>query len=297
MAEPAEKTKVVYVMGAGHSGSTILGLTLGNCAGIFFAGELARWLRWDGKSPLPGAERAQFWGKVRQQLDVTPELLGRQARPLEQSSALFRVGSWRAQRRLRGRYRRLTGDLYRAIAAASGVTHVVDTSHFPRRARELQAMDTIELYLLFAVRNPQSVVASYGRDNVAHKQTWEMRTTNAYLWLTYVLSLVVFLRHPRERRLFLRHEAFIANPAGVLQDILDCIEVQADIPDLSALKTGVAFQGNRLVRKDVVALNGRPDKSPRGSRLTAALHLPWAAIFSRLQPAATTSPAPAADSR
>src|SRR5258708_33769196 len=60
-APAGERTKVVYVIGAGHSGSTILGLTLGNCDGVFFAGEVARWLRYDGRPPLEGEERAALW--------------------------------------------------------------------------------------------------------------------------------------------------------------------------------------------------------------------------------------------
>ena len=289
LAANEAKPKVVYVMGAGHSGSTILGLTLGNCAKIFFAGELARWLRWAGKPPLPGEERARFWSAVSADVAVTPDLLGRNARPLEQSSALFRIVGRRAQRRLRARYRCVTEDLYRAIARAAQATHVVDTSHFPRRARELQALDGIELYLLFVVRRPQSVVASYGRKNVPHKQTWDMPTTNAYLWLTYLLSLFVFLKHPRERRLFVSHEAFVLDPEGVLRDILDTIGSDVAIPDLSALRTGVAFQGNRLLRTDVVALKGAPVQPLRGSRVTAFLHLPWRFVFARLRPAARAS--------
>jgi Sulfotransferase family len=281
-----EKPKVVYVMGAGHSGSTILGLTLGNCSDIFFAGELARWLRWEGKPPLPGAERAQFWSAIRDRVAVTPDLLGRNARPLEQSSALFRVDRWRVQRRLRARYRRVTEELYQAIARAAGVEYVVDTSHFPRRARELQALAGIDLYVLFLVRRPQSVIASYGRKNVPHKQTWDMPTTNAYLWLTYLLSLYVFLCQPRHRRLFVRHETFIADPDGVLQDVLECIGSSARTPDLADLDTGLAFQGNRLLRTPVVALKPHPEDPPSGYRVTALLHLPWAFIFSRLRPAA-----------
>jgi Sulfotransferase family len=291
------RPKVVYVMGAGHSGSTILGLTLGNCSNVFFAGELARWLRWDGRSPLPGKERAEFWSTVRAGVAVTSELAGRNARSLEQSSALFRPTSWRSQRRLRVRYRRVTEDLYRAIARTAQASHVVDTSHFPRRARELQALGGIDLYLLFLVRRPQSVIASYEQKEVPHKQTWNMPTANAYLWLTYLLSLFAFLRHPRERRLFIRHEAFIADPEGALRDILDCIGSSADMPDLNRLRTGVAFQGNRLLRADVVALKSHPERPLKGSRLTALLHLPWTAIFSRLQPAVGASGPSTRDSR
>jgi Sulfotransferase family len=281
-----DRPKVIYVMGAGHSGSTILGLTLGNCSGVFFAGEIARWLRYDGVPRLPGEDRARFWRAVREAVEVPPEVLGRPARRLERSTGAFRVRSWREQRRLRGRYRRVTEELYRAIARAASATHVVDTSHFPRRARELQALRGIDLYLLFVVRDAQSVVASYGRENVPHKQTWKMGTANAYLWLTYLLSVIVFLRQPRERRLFVRHEDFVADPDGVIAEILARAGSAAPVPDLSSLHTGLAFQGNRLLRTDVVSLRGRPEHPARGSLPTRLLHLPWAAVFSRLAPAA-----------
>src|SRR5258708_15574222 len=98
-APAGERTKVVYVIGAGHSGSTILGLTLGNCDGVFFAGEVARWLRYDGRPPLEGEERAELWRRVREQGDVPPQLLRLGARALEQSSAPLRPRTPRAPRR------------------------------------------------------------------------------------------------------------------------------------------------------------------------------------------------------
>lgn len=280
---------MLFVMGAGHSGSTILGMTLGNCEDVFFAGEIARWLRYDGKPRLPGEERARFWGRVRSQVEVAPELNGRPLRWIEQSSGPFRPWRWRAQRRLRKSYRRATQDLYRAIARTAESSYVVDTSHFPRRASHLQALDGIELHLLFVVRNPQSVIASYERENVPHKQTWKMPTTNAYLWLTYLLAVFVFLRHPRERRLFVSHEAFVADPGGVVREILDRVGSNAPVPDLDRLDTGLAFQGNRLLRTDVVSLKGHPERPSKGSRITALVHLPWSAVFSRLGPAVKAS--------
>lgn len=282
------RPRVVYVMGAGHSGSTILGITLGNCTGIFFAGELARWFRWEGKPPRRGAERARFWEAVRSEVET--ELSGPEARSVERSSAVFRVAGRRAQRRRRARYGRDAEGLYRAIARTTGATHIVDTSHFPRRARVLQRVQGIELYLLFLVRNPQSVLASYQSSEVA---TWPKRVTvmtNAYLWLTNLLSLFAFLRHPPERRLFVRHEAFVANPESVLCDIFETIGSPASVPDLSALQTGVPFQGNRLIRSDVVTLRRHPAEPPSGSRMTELVQLPWRAVFRLLKPAASTSP-------
>src|SRR5258707_3447159 len=89
-APAGERTKVVYVIGAGHSGSTILGLTLGNCDGVFFAGEVARWLRYDGRPPLEGEERAELWRRGREQVrrPAEPPFLG--VRALGQREPLLR---------------------------------------------------------------------------------------------------------------------------------------------------------------------------------------------------------------
>lgn len=296
-APSAARPKVIYVMGAGRSGSTILGIALGNCADVFFAGELARWYRRAGKpltgAPDPGRER--FWQAVRGELeleiDVGVDTLGPEVGVLQRSSALFQIGSWPAQRRLRGRYRRACEDLFRAIARTAGKGCIVDTSHFPRRARVLQTLGGVDLYLLFLVRDPQSIVASYRRRDVVQGPRFGVLATNAYLWLTYVLSAYVFLRHPSERRLLVRHEDFLANPEGVLREILDRIGSSAEIPDLDALQTGPAFLANRLANAEVLALESRPDTRASGSRLTALLHLPWRLAFSRLRPAVGSSAA------
>jgi hypothetical protein len=293
----AERPKVVYVLGAGRSGSTIIGVALGNCRDVFCAGELHLWLGRGGRSPIRGAnrsERAEFWARVGADVEVPADFPRREARFLEKSGALFRVDRWRAQRRLRGSYRRIAEQLYRAVARAAGVTHVVDTSHFPRRALELQKLAGIDLYLLFVVRDPRGVVSSYSRDEVDFRQ-FNVLTTNAYLWLTYALSLLAFLRHPRRRRLLVRYEQFMADPEGVLDEILAWSGAPAGTPDLSALRTGLAFQGNNLLRQEVVALERRPEQHVQGSRLTWLVNLPWALVFSRLGPTATAgrSPAPA----
>jgi Sulfotransferase family len=282
--------KVLYVMGAGRSGSTILGITLGNCTDIFYAGELDKWLRRSGTPPLGGEERQRFWRTVREEIDVSPTLLGKKARSLEQSSAPFRLHSRRGQRSLREPYRRFSQELYRVIARTAGVTHIVDTSHFPRRARELQRLDGIDLYLLFVVRDPQSVVASWNRDDVVEPR-FDVSTTNAYLWLTYLLSLFVFLRHPRERRLLVRHESFLEDPQGVLRDIFDCVGSTAAMPDFTALQTGIPFQGNRVARSEVVSLSARAAPPARRSLATAVLQLPWQVVFSLLRPLAGAKPA------
>jgi hypothetical protein len=276
----APPPKVVYVMGAGRSGSTILGVALGNCAGVFYAGELDKWLMRSGFSPLGGEERAAFWERVRLLVDGS-DMFGFQARSLERSSALFSPRHLRARRRLRARYRRVAADLFTAVARSAGASHVVDSSHYPLRARELQAVRGIELYLVFLVRDPQAVVASFNRDDVVERR-FNTSTANVYLWLTHLLATFVYLRHPRERRMVVKHEDLLADPPGILRAMLDRVGSAAPLPDLGALHTGIPFQGNRLVRSPVVALDGPARAPARRSRLTAIAQLPWTLAFSHV---------------
>jgi len=287
--EGTDRPKVVYVVGAGRSGSTIIGVALGNCPDVFCAGELHLWIGRGGRSPIRGAtraERAAFWAQVARDVEVPDDFPRRDARLLEKSGSLFRVDRWLAMRRLRGPYRRITERLYGAVARAAGVTHVVDTSHFPRRALQLQSMPGIDVYLLFVVRDPRGVVASYARDEVDFRQ-FGVLSANAYLWLTYALSLLAFLRHPHSRRLLVRYEQFMADPEGVLAGILSWIGTPIELPDFEALRTGFAFQGNSLLRQEVVSLERKPAQRAQGSRLTALVNLPWTLLFAWLRPRAT----------
>jgi hypothetical protein len=273
---------VIYVMGAGRSGSTILGVTLGNCDGLFFAGELDKWLARSGIPQLKDPERVQFWEEVRGDVDGAGELFGYATQCLERSSALFRIRAWPARRRLRKRYRRVSENLYQAIAGETGADCIVDTSHYPLRARELQSLSGVDLFLLLLVRDPRRVVASLNRRDVAERR-FNAPTAHAYLWLTYLVSLFVFLRHRRDRRLFVSHEDFIADPATVVAQILKLIESPAAIPDFRSLRTGLAFQGNRLLGSDVLALKSTPGPETRSSRVSALLQLPWTIVFARLR--------------
>ncbi len=287
-----DRPTVIYVMGAGRSGSTILGVTLGNCENLFYAGELDKWLLMSGvsmheRAGLPesnGVDDRGLWELVREDLADAADLYGRQTRRyIEHSSALFRPGRRRVRRRLRERYRRVTEDLYRAIARRTGAACVIDSSHLPLRARELQSLGGVELYLLFLVRDPHGVVASWERPGLPEPR-FSALATNAYLWLTHLLAVLVFLRHPRERRLYVRYEDFTTNPRTVVQDILDRIGSPAAIPDLTCLSTGTPYHGNRLILSEVVSLEREPSAQARPLRVTALLQLPWRVILPRLRP-------------
>lgn len=281
----AERPAVFYVMGAGRSGSTILGVALGNSDGVLFAGELDKWFARAGTPRRDDRQLQSFWERVLEEVGDAQDVFVGRTGWLERSSALLDPRKWPTRRRLRARYRSVSQELYLALARVSRATHIVDTSHYPLRARELQALDGIDLHLLWLVRDPQSVVASLGRTDVVERR-FDVPTSNAYLWLTNLLAMFVFLRHPRERRLFVRHEDFVSDPDGVLARILTGGGSGSTVPDLQKLRTGVPFHGNRLIGAEVIALEPHAVAATRRSPITALLQLPWRAVFAVVRPAA-----------
>jgi sulfotransferase family protein len=283
----APRPQVVYVMGSGHSGSTILGLTLGNCRDFFYAGELDNWLTRSGVSVIGGTERTRFWRTVREQVDDPEQLFGSRAqRHIERSSAALRADGWSTRRALLGNWRRITEQLYWALAGAADASYVIDTSHFPLRARELKRLRGIDVHLIFLVREPEQVVHSFTRfmnRNAVAERVVRVLSKNLDIWLTHVLAVSVFLRTPRSRRLFLRHEDFLAEPEHVLRQILDFVGSSAALPDFSELRTGFPIQANRLIHTDTVALESKPS-APRRWSVTRLLQLPWEPVFDRLAP-------------
>jgi hypothetical protein len=285
---PAARTKVLFLMGSGHSGSTILGVTLGNCEGFFYAGELDNWLVRKGASLLGGTERTRFWTEVREGVEGAEDLFGVDSqRYLERSSAILRPGKGELRARLRRRWAPVTESLYRSIARTAGASEIVDSAHFPLRARELKRLPGVDVYLVFLVRDPHEVVHSFVKRVNRHagaERRWRTLLTNGDMSLTYLLATLVFLGHPRKRRALLRHEDFLAEPEGILRAIFELVGSPAATPDLTRLETGFPMQGNRLIKSEMVSFRGRPGPAPHRSRLTAVIQRPWQLVFSLLRP-------------
>ena len=220
----AARPQVIYVMGAGRSGSTTLGITLGNCPGVFYAGELDNWLVRSGVPQVEDEQRMRFWAKVRSELEDP----GRAARAVRQRvPARDRADGVGAARSASGRLgcgsaattepwpRTSTG---RSCGPAARVTSPTPPTIRCAHASCSASRGSTSTWCTWSETrrawSPRSTAATSrsSRSRPLH--------TNVYLWATHALSLLVFLRHPRERRLYVRYEDFVADPAAVLGRIL-----------------------------------------------------------------------------
>jgi hypothetical protein len=279
-------------MGAARSGSSILGVVLGNCEGTFFAGELFGYLENSGRGV--GEREKTYWAALRERLPSVPEQLGngRTASAFYKSVALFKPSLRRIRKGpLRRLFEEHEAHFLRALARDAGAEVLIDTSSYPLRAKELSEVEGVDLRLVYVLRDPRSVAASFTGSE------WKFynskKKTNAYLAMTACVASAVFLGQPREKRLLVRYEDLVRDPESTVRRILEMAGMDCAVPDLDALEPGNPFGANKLVfRASQSVSEGGPIAFRRGTSkppadaVTAALQAPFMAFSKLLRPSA-----------
>jgi len=236
--------KVVYIVGVGRSGSTLLERTLGAIPGFLNAGELnALFSRVSvqdqrcgcGKpfSGCPfwksvGAHRFQGWDGdlVRHIADLQPHVIRQRFIPYLLEP---RIAPQSFQRRL-AEYVTAYRDLYASIAEVSGAQVLVDASKSAAQLFALRHIEGLDLRVLNLVRDSRGVAHSWSktdiqmpqiRDREALMRTYEPRSL-ALMWSAIQMeSTFLSARAPFGARV--RYEDLVANPRRTLETTLAAI--------------------------------------------------------------------------
>lgn len=254
--------KVLSVVGAGRSGTTVLASILGEVTGFASAGEL-RYL-WERGVLL---ERPCGCGEVPARCDVWAPVIEKTLAALEESWPGATVADVVAAQQELARRRHLVRvlrstdvagrgwpplDLVRSATAAAccslaevtGAAVVVDTSKRPIDAAVMAGLPQVEQYVLHLVRDPHAVVHSWRRAKsyTANGETRAMGTRTlggtVRRWSSNCLSAEVLKRRlPDARWMHVRYEDFAASPRSTVEQILSFLGEDAGVP----------FTGSRTV--------------------------------------------------
>jgi hypothetical protein len=169
---PSESAvEVLYVLGHGRSGSTLLDIVLGNHPEIESTGEVTNlptrgWMQDKPCSCGLSANECPFWSEVRKEWarrigsdDVEGFLRLQDAFEQHRYAPrllLERIWPSRAFKK----YARLNVAFYEAIRAVSGKPVVVDSSKNPPRAFALSAVPGVDLRVVYVIRDARGVAAS-----------------------------------------------------------------------------------------------------------------------------------------
>jgi hypothetical protein len=110
---------------------------------------------------------------------------------------------------------------YTDIAARSGAKVIIDTSKIPGEAALLPFLDGIAPYFVHLVRDPRAVAESW-REPKQYVYAMSASKSTLY-WSGFNLATRAITRRYPDRSLFLRHEEFIADPAGTIDRLLALI--------------------------------------------------------------------------
>lgn len=258
--------KVVFVLGAPRSGSTLVGRVLGEVEGWFDAGEVRNlWGYPPQRACKCGVtyERCPVWGSsiraaVRQAAHHGPG-----------ERSLHHIADWhrdlasspRHLPRLWWRLRWATGlstpleayvdtlaAVYRRLGDVTACGTIVDTSKLPSDLAALMLVPGIELFVVLLVRDPRGYVASRcrSRDRSSH---WRdvVRESISWAGLNVVAETFCSLQLP-QRWLSLRYEDFVTHPRYHLRRIVELVDPGARVPPVDDHRIHLSA-GHALVGK------------------------------------------------
>jgi Sulfotransferase family len=172
----APQVRVLYVGGAGRSGSTLLDLLLNEVPGLFAAGELKYiWTRGIANNELCGCGerflKCPFWTAVGQQAyggwsHVDAEEMNELERAVDTHAripAMLKPEMWPGYAAPFARFVDVLERLYAAIAHVSGAAAIVDSTKRPSTAFLLARMPAIDLRFVQLVRDSRGVAFSWSK--------------------------------------------------------------------------------------------------------------------------------------
>jgi hypothetical protein len=304
MPRPHNPIRVLYVVGAARSGSTVLNTLLGSHPDIVAAGELGPGISKSEHlfrqvcSCGAGATECDFWSRVHAEW---VNLGGPDS--LEDYATLqrrFELGRFRPRESSRGNgrqsaahfeYSRLARHLLAAICGVSGKKIIVDTTKTPWRAMMLAGLPGVELRVLHLVRHPAGVAWSMRK--ALHDATGRMTDQSprpvphtCLYWLLRNLQAALVRRSlPSKNSLRVKYEDLVQAPVDVMRRIgqlLDCNldRIGAQAAAGEAFKIEHTIAGNRLRMAGTVRLkmdNDWQNHLPLHDRFLCAILTGWLA--------------------
>ncbi len=307
-----EQPTVVYIAGAGRSGSTLLERLLGAVPGVATLGEVvhlpARGLvegeRCACGQPLP---RCPLWGPVGDEaFGGWGSVDGQEWRDLQ-----LRVDRNRHIPRLVAPTGSMRDDLaehtdrlarlYRAAASVSGASVLVDSSKHASTAFVLRHLPDIPVRLVHLVRDSRGVAYSWTKE-VARPETADDAAMPTYSpssaagwWDAFNVLLTAYRASGRDA-LRLRYEDLLDDPAAALRAVLAPTGLPLDdgwdaflTPDGARLDASHSVAGNPMrFRTGTIPLRHddawRQALPPRDRRVVTALTSPFLLAYGYMRP-------------
>lgn len=238
-----EKPTIVYIVGTGRSGSTLVANLLGEAASAFSAGELRYlWRRAILDGRICGCQRSvddcEFWSAAFAEsgLDVH-ELAPRIDADLRHTTRVRRLMKRQA---VSPETSHALEALYTAVGTTSGAQVIVDSSKLPAYVSLLRREVPFNVRMLHVTRDPRATAfswqrgaASTGIRGLEHNMHRISTAKSAVLWHLWNGVAKAWGRRDDSSYLHIRYEELIDNPKATMERMGTFAGIPlSELPDL-----------------------------------------------------------------
>ena len=219
-----KKKKVIFIVGSGHCGSTLLDMLLDSHSRVFGVGELT------GLSRVVEGENIMCTcGLPARKCDVWESLVsnhdGKDVRIYQKKKNIFlnrnmyhTEGGYMLNNR---KYIRDQEDIYRKLFLKTGVETIVDSTKRIERVILMQNSKIIEPLLIHIVRDGRAVSWSYIRK-------YKVFLPFICKWFLSNIKIEILKRRFKGKKMFVRYEDLIKDPSVIIKQILNMAELESE---------------------------------------------------------------------
>lgn len=240
----SKPVKVLYIMGAGRSGTTILDMLLGQLDGFVSTGELFKIYGSNATCSCGEQIHANcpHWHEILCNAfgeDYHTVLLEMtKASPVKKRfKYLDRIIQFNASNKMKDelkQYLSQLNKLYSHIGTTLDANVIVDSSKSPPYGYLLSLLPYVELYIIHLVRDPRGVIYSWQKGNYDSSKKRDLKNSffySIYLWARSNLVTQFIISKTATKHLRIHYEDFTRNPEGYLKLIQDFVgETESSSP-------------------------------------------------------------------
>lgn len=293
----SDRLKIIYIAGAGRSGSTLLSNVLGQLPGVVSIGELYYlWERGIQDNILCGCGNpfrdCEYWQEVLQctglstGIENIPQAFanGVNGARTRHIPFLFTKGGRLRYATVSQPFINLLDHIFKAISQLTGCNCIVDASKFPSYGFLLTQIPNVEVSVIHLIRDPRAVGFSWQRRKF-NPDSGELFgrmsiSRSAAIWNSWNVGAEI-LGHTvldRDRFLRLQYEQFINHPASSLERIINMARLDID--------PKIVVQDQTVIMKQEHTIGGNPVRFNKS--MTLKLDMDWQTAMPIFQQTLTT---------
>ena len=281
-------SEMIYIMGAGRSGTTLVDIILGNAKKITSLGELNRYSVCNGKVSEQSLQYTKdFWSLFYEDFEskeVDWEELTRAVRKHEYHTSIYSIFLYGIGHSFQ-KYKAYILKFFDCLYPKIETQFFVDSSKYPLRLWHLLRLDIPVKACVYVKRNPTDVVRSFRKKGI------EQPPKGAFMSCLYLMVVHALCRLTmnllKKRKIIcavLDYNQLVQNPVETLKKLenqlgIDIGDVIKKVKTGDSFKTGCLFDGNRIRFKERISLDVKQKKVSStystSERLIYALNSFW----------------------